>query len=313
MKLHYLATMVLAMTCTMSSCSDDDKDEPQLPAEEETNLSGTAISIPASVVDGVRVKDNGSGLAITYNADGTIDNANLYGTTYRFEYADSREATPTGRKLVRITASYTDGDEQEKWEATNFSFNTDGFIASYLEKSEERSGSNGDYDKTVIHATCDYTAAGRIKSIGLVADFTQCEDGQTHTYHESTSVSYTYNGGDLASSSVSDGEMTNRLTYGYDLASTNTYNIVTPQLAYGMANYSPIAYIFAVSGYLGNASANLPTSFTQDYIDHEDPEDSSSESFGISYTFDSANRIKSIICDADGYTYTTNMTYFVQE
>lgn len=298
------AALFISMGCVLSSCSDDDNDGPKDPSE------GAELSIPSSVVDGVRVQSDGSGINISYNADGSIEKATFNGIDYKFEYADSRAATSTGRKLVRIS-SYGDGFETE---ATNFKFNNDGFIESYTEKSEERDKYSGDYDKVTVKVKCSYNDDKRIRKMDLSSDTEEKYDGETEKYHQETTLNYKYSGGNLMESSVTGFDATNTVKYEYASNQVNTYNIITSQLAYGMANYSPMAYIFAITGYLGNASANLPSKMVSEYVDREDPSDIYSETHTVDifYTFDDKHAIESITSNVDGMTYILQMSYFVQ-
>jgi len=301
------AALFISMGCVMSSCSDDDNDGPEDPS------AGAELSIPSSVVDGVRVQSDGSGVNISYNADGSIEKATVNGIDFKFEYADSRAVTSTGRKLVRISA-YSDGG-YETYEATNFKFNNDGFIESYTEKTEERDEYSGDYDKVTIKVKCSYNDDKRIRKMDLSSDTEERYDGETEKYHQETTLNYKYSGGNLLESSVTGFDATNTVKYEYASVQANTYNIITSQLAYGIANYSPITYIFAMAGYLGNASASLPSRMISEYVDREDPSDIYSEThtMDISYTFDDKHAIKSITSNVDGMTYTVQMSYFVQE
>ncbi len=296
--------LTLSLSFMAASCSsDDDKDEPG---------SGEAVDmpIPSSVVEGVRVAGDGA-TKINYNSDGSIKNAEYNGTIYDFEYEGSRAAASTGRKLVRIVARGFGDNDGESWQATNFKFNTDGFIASYLEKEEEKYGSNEWYKQT-INVTISYNGDNRISSMNLSGTWEEMYDGEHDSGKAAATIKYSYKGGALESAVWNESDESNSYTYDYTQSHTNTYNIVTPQLGYGMGFYSPIAYVFATAGYLGNASSVLPDKVTHHLIDHEDPENSSSESYGISYTFNDKNRITSIISSVNGISYTTGMTYFEQ-
>lgn len=290
------------MAAACSSDSDNDNDEPEI---------GTPVDmpIPSSIVDGVRVADAGN-VKISYNTDGSIKDAELDGTVYEFEYEGSR-ASMTGRKLARIVTKYSDYNSSDSWQATNFQFNTDGFIVSYLEIN--KTTDEDFWEKTTLHVTVDYNAHGRISSMNVHGDYEGVDEDGHYKDRASGSVKYTYTGGSLESSVISDSESTSRYTYEYNLAHSNTYNVVTPQLAMGMAHYSPIAYVFAAAGYLGNASSQLPTKLTYSYIDHEEPEYSSSDNYNISYRFNDHNRITAITSEANGIPHSISMTYIEQK
>ena len=70
-----------------------------------------------------------SGVDVTYNEDGTIKEAEVDGNTLVFNYASSRaiKVDPI-RSLISITSSER---ESERWIASDFAFNTSGFVTAY--------------------------------------------------------------------------------------------------------------------------------------------------------------------------------------
>lgn len=299
------AFLMGALACAplFTSCSDDD---------EGGNGGGVEMYIPASVVDGVRVSgvssaaDSEHSFSIDYNDDGTPASMTVGGQTFDFEYeaatrAGARAAVPTGKKLVRIGCrQYNDtltGDKSS-WVATNFAFNTDGFVASYQEVIEEKFGSST--EKVVLHLTFDYDNKGRIQRVGIQGTDSgyDDEDGNWQE-HISTSLNYVYSGDALERAyNTYDGE-TMSYEYEYDTdAHANTYNVMTPQLAQGVSVYSPILYCLAFSGFMGNASAFLPTKCTyRSYSDYggEDPDYNDVEVYDITYTFWDNNKIHTMV------------------
>ncbi len=307
--IYPILTVALGFSAVSCSSDDDDNDGPS---------SGTPVDmpIPSSVVDGVRVSDIQGSASISYNADGSIKDATYNGTTYKFEYEGSRAAASTGRKLVRIVAvdnTYEDEGHYEKWEATNFKFNSDGFIVAYYETSEE--GRRGHWwEKISLDISVDYNNAGRISTMSIAGTYEGYdEDEGKYKGKDKAKVKYTYSGDNLISSVVDDPEGSISYTFDYSAAPDNAYNIVTPHLGAGMAMYSPIPYIFATAGYLGNASAQLPTKLTYKYIDKEDPEYNETDVYNITYSLDANNRINSISPSNSGGGYSTMyFNYIVQ-
>ncbi len=310
--------MIAVPVATFTSCGGDDDNG------NGGSDGGTEISIPASVVDGVRVQsivtDNGEqALNIDYNSDGTVSRATMGGCEYTFEYASStRAAEPTGRKLVRVYTKEVENDgEVNTWSATNFQFNTDGFVASYLEKFTENGkdddGSSYSYNANV-NVTCSYTAAGRIARIGLAGKQTGYDEGEQINENINTSVNYVYTGGSLSKVSFSYAGEVLEYTFGYDYAPTNTYNYMTPQMCKAMMTYSPLPYILAQTGYLGNASSQLPTKMTRhSYSNYSDGDPNYDEwqTTNISYSLWDNNRIKSISESYDGGRgYNYQLTFF---
>ncbi len=302
MKTKFLFPVVaLCMGLTAVSCSDDNKDNPDEPTGEAVDLP-----IPSSVVDGVRVTEIQGTLSVDYNADGSINTATVGGQTYRFEYADSRAAS-TGRKLARIVAKDSGDGYSDSWQATNFRFNKDGFIVGYLEINEENYETFS--EKTTLNVTVDYNSAGRITSMNISGTNSGVDEDGKYSYPVKGTIKYQYNGGALVSSTLQSPDASNTFTFDYNHPHTNTYNITTPQLAICMANYSPIAYVFAITGYMGNTSTELPTKLTQRYVDDGESE---TESWDISYTFNDHNAITSITSNIYGSAYTSSITYINQ-
>lgn len=293
------------------SCSDDD--------DGGGSQGGAEISIPASVVDGVRVSgisstDAESSFNAVYNDDGTPASATVAGQTFDFEYSPvTRAAVPTGKKLVKIGAHNPEGaSETSSWVATNFAFNTDGFVTSYQEVINE---SGKDYSlKVVFLLTFDYNNKGQLQRVGITGTESGNEDGESYSEHINTELKYVYSGDALKSASNTYEDETISYTYEYETTHANTYNVMTPQLAKGMAVYSPILYALANMGYMGNASSFLPTKCTyHSYSSYDDGDTNydDTETYNISYTFWDNNKISSIKTDMPGGTgYTYNYTYF---
>lgn len=301
----------------VSSCSSDDDDD----GGDDFNAEGTEISIPASVTDGVRVQkitadDSDMAVNVEYNEDGTISSATTGGQEFVFEYGSTRGATPTGRKLVMIKAKnlYDPYDDDEEWTAYNFTFNTDGFIVGYTENIKDKG--EGYSDDTTLKATLAYNAHGRIESLNL-SWRTKGWDEDEGNYSEngSTKMNYKYtNGGALKESGFTDSDSeTVKMIYEYDTdAHNNTYNVVTPQLGKGMAIYSPILYVLAVTGYVGNASSQLPTRYTYDsYSDYTDGDENYHDTYtmNLEYRFWDDNRIRTVTESRDNYEYPITSIY----
>ena len=306
-----------ALVCVLLfvSCSDDDNNG--------GNSGGEEISIPASVIDGVRVSgisstDVEGSFSVDYNDDGTPASATVAGQTFDFEYEPvTRAAVPTGKKLVKIGArNPEEASVTSSWVATNFAFNTDGFVASYQEVINE--SGDGYSSKVVFFLTFDYNNKGQLQRVGITGTENGIEDGERYSEHISTELKYVYSGDALESASNTyDGE-TISYTYEYGTDThANTYNVMTPQLAKGMAVYSPILYALANMGYMGNASAFLPTKCTyRSYSDYGDgdPDYDEKEEYDISYRFwddNSFDKIRDITTTMpNGYGYTYSYTYF---
>lgn len=309
--------LVCALMCAsaFSACSSDDDNDGGGSAG-----GGSDLSIPSSVVDGVRVtgittSDPENGFSVTYNDDGSPASATVKGTTYNYEYAGdaNRATTATGRKLVRVVASGDYGDGNSTWVASNFSFNQDGFLASY---KETMSASEYGYtEKAEYVMTFSYNGKGRLQRIAISGTYSESGDGESYSEPVSESIDYTYTGDNLTKvTNTSDGETLDYL-YEYGTSThSNAYNVMTPQLAEGMAFFSPMLYQLVYMGYLGNASAFLPTKMTyhsySSYTDGNSNYDDLYE-YDITYDFWSNNKIKSINCgQSNGYgSYTYNFLY----
>lgn len=62
--------------------------------------------------------------------------------------------------------------------------------------------------------------------------------------------------------------------------------------------------VFAITGYLGNAGANLPTAMTIKNTDLEDPSENSTERYNLSYTLNENKAIASYTLSGYGETMT---------
>lgn len=288
------------ISLTFTACSNDDDSEP--------GVGGGASmpSIPSSVVDGVRVTEMG-GVSVSYNTDGSINEATADGITYKFEYAGSR-AEGTTRQLSRI---YATGYDDEKITATNFAFNTDGFVVRWY---EERVDQGEDYmEKVSINYTIDYSAKGRIQTMNFSGKMEGYDEDGRYSETGKGAVKYSYTAEQLTSSVYEDAEAKSSISFSYNsTAPTNTYNIVTTHLAGGMSHITEIAKIFAYAGYLGNSSSVLPTGMSYTYVDKED-DYSESDTYSISYTTNSAGRVTAVTTtNEEGYSTTEHIGYKAQ-
>ena len=289
---------VALLGLTFCACSDDD--------DEAGGGSSASISIPASVVDGVRESEmTGScALNVTYNDDGTIAKAKTNGCDFVFEYEPATRGTvATGKAIKQIVASYTDNDNGTKYSyvASGFSFNTDGFLTKFHEESVEESSYGSDHFKETVKydATMSYNAKGRLQSITVNGSWNSVEtvDGETEKESGSGkgSLKFSYKGDVLEKTSItSDGE-TSEFVFGYNSTSpSNYYNIVTPQMAEAMSFGSPVLRILAMTGYLGNASATLPSTYQIIYTNDEESENEV-DTYNIVYNmWDNTQRVKDI-------------------
>ena len=303
--------LALAGAPLLVSCSDDEA-EPAAAAD---------LYVPASIVDGVMLSgietnDPDNSFVATYDADGAPVYATVDGRTFHFEYqAGTRAAaTPTGKKLVMIAARDTLPDEYEASHvATNFAFNVDGFVASYQEITTE-SGPGYTMKSTAFY-TFTYNNKGQIQRVGITGSYTETSDEETVSEPVRSELLFEYSGDALSRvRNTYDGET---VEYLYEYATdthANTYNKMTPQLATGMGVLSPVMKSLANMGYMGNASAFLPTKYTyhafSDYADG-DPNYEDTESFDISYRFWDNNRVRSISSSQNGVErYRYFMLYF---
>lgn len=309
-KVKFMAMLLAAtaMSVNFTACSDDDENEGE--GGGSGSGTGTGLSIvPPSIVDGMCVAgitttDSNSAISIDYNDDGSINSATMQGLTYNFEYSESR----ADKKLIRVKAyiKYSDdGEEVEyNWTSENFVEGTNGFVISYTTKANYSASEPGYAESSEIelNAKITYNADGRITSMKQTGtqSYTDTEDGSGSGNCDYT-IEYSYNNGMLTSSTGiyhdaydEVGWVKQAVDYGYDgSAHANTYNIFTPQLAEGVAQIDPVAYILCICGYLGNASTMLPTSATTFYQE-SDWESANDEVYEMEYSFDAFNRIDEI-------------------
>lgn len=273
----------------LTACDDDD--------ENGTQGNGPApIGIPSSVVDGVRATSM-SGVDVTYNEDGTIKEAEVDGNTLVFNYASSRaiKVDPI-RSLISITSSER---ESERWIASDFAFNTSGFVTAYKLKYTD---TDPDFREEMnIAYTFNYNADGQMQKISMKVDGKDDEG----SYSESGEINYTYNNKVLEKIEAKSKNVTCSQTYEYTQAIKNTYNamplLLLPE---ALASDDCVFNVFAITGYLGNAGANLPTAMTIKNTDLEDPSENSTERYNLSYTLNENNAISSYTLSRYGETMT---------
>lgn len=313
---------MLTMGMAFVACSDDD--EKGGGGDTETS---TPISIPASVVDGVRISkltnsDGSDALEVTYHNDGTIDKAVMNGQTFDFEYEPStRGAVATGREIKRITCKTYESDgegdhDSGTWVLTGFQFNTDGFLIGYHEEYTLDEVWDDEHLRTRGRHNCtlNYNAKGRLLSNHYSGSWS---DSEGEGGNVDNTLEFTYKGDVLEKAFISDtdedGTETITFSFGYNSTSpSNYYNIMTPQLAASMSIASPVLYLLAMTGYLGNASATLPSSFSR--IDTSSDGGTDSDTYTLTYNMWDNQRVKDIIMMRGGYQYAFwNYDYFVQE
>ena len=273
----------------LTACDDDD--------ENGTQGNGPApIGIPSSVVDGVRATSM-SGVDVTYNEDGTIKEAEVDGNTLVFNYASSRaiKVDPI-RSLISITSSER---ESERWIASDFAFNTSGFVTAYKLKYTD---TDPDFREEMnIAYTFNYNADGQMQKISMKVDGKDDEG----SYSESGEINYTYNNKVLEKIEAKSKNITCSQTYEYTQAIKNTYNamplLLLPE---ALASDDCVFNVFAITGYLGNAGANLPTAMTIKNTDLEDPSENSTERYNLSYTLNENKAISSYTLSRYGETMT---------
>ena len=273
----------------LTACDDDD--------ENGTQGNGPApIGIPSSVVDGVRATSM-SGVDVTYNEDGTIKEAEVDGNTLVFNYASSRaiKVDPI-RSLISITSSER---ESERWIASDFAFNTSGFVTAYKLKYTD---TDPDFREEMnIAYTFNYNADGQMQKISMKVDGKDDEG----SYSESGEINYTYNNKVLEKIETKSNNITCSQTYEYTQAIKNTYNamplLLLPE---ALASDDCVFNVFAITGYLGNAGANLPTAMTIKNTDLEDPSENSTERYNLSYTLNENKAIASYTLSGYGETMT---------
>lgn len=273
----------------LTACDDDD--------ENGTQGNGPApIGIPSSVVDGVRATSM-SGVDVTYNEDGTIKEAEVDGNTLVFNYASSRaiKVDPI-RSLISITSSER---ESERQIASDFAFNTSGFVTAYKLKYTD---TDPDFREEMnIAYTFNYNADGQMQKISMKVDGKDDEG----SYSESGEINYTYNNKVLEKIEAKSKNITCSQTYEYTQAIKNTYNamplLLLPE---ALASDDCVFNVFAITGYLGNAGANLPTAMTIKNTDLEDPSENSTERYNLSYTLNENKAISSYTLSGYGETMT---------
>ena len=274
----------------LTACDDDD--------ENGTQGNGPApIGIPSSVVDGVRATSM-SGVDVTYNEDGTIKEAEVDGNTLVFNYASSRaiKVDPI-RSLISITSSER---ESERWIASDFAFNTSGFVTAYKLKYTDTDPDFREEMNTIY--TFNYNADGQLQKISMRTD----GKGDEGPYSESSEINYTYNNKVLEKIETKSNNVTYySQTYEYTQAIKNTYNamplLLLPE---ELASDDCVFNVFAITGYLGNAGASLPTAMTIKSIDPEDSSENSTERYNLSYTFNENKAISSYTLSRYGETMT---------
>lgn len=263
--------------------------------------SATMLPIPASVVDGVRLTGMGNIGSVNYNPDGSISQAVLNGVRFDFEYVASRAAVSTGSKLQKIVV-HNSREEYDEYEAYNFSFNTDGYIAKWEEYMEYDGGD--EYGKATLTYTTDYNASGHIQKLNISgsSEYYDSEDGH-ETEPIRGAVEYKYLGGKLMSSSyyIPD-EGLSEFFLGYDSAPENTYNIAPYPLSEVMGHslLSEVADLFAFLGYLGKPSSHLPTSCSYEGDDMD---------MTISYKTNDHNLVTSMSFIIGGSRKTVDLKY----
>ena len=273
----------------LTACDDDD--------ENGTQGNGPApIGIPSSVIDGVRATSM-SGVDVTYNEDGTIKEAEVDGNTLVFNYASSRaiKVDPI-RSLISITSSER---ESERWIASDFAFNTSGFVTAYKLKYTD---TDPDFREEMnIAYTFNYNADGQMQKISMKVDGKDDEG----SYSESGEINYTYNNKVLEKIEAKSKNITCSQTYEYTKAIKNPYNamplLLLPE---ALASDDCVFNVFAITGYLGNAGANLPTAMTIKNTDLEDPSENSTERYNLSYTLNKNKAISSYTLSGYGETMT---------
>lgn len=306
---------LLAMVGVMfTACSDDDDNGGGNPSS-----GGSEFGIPASVVDGVRVSsiEGDSPMTVTYNGDGTIAKVVCGENEYVFEYDGvTRADQPASRKLLRIVTSYTYSDEysheSEKSIGNGFQFDKNGFLIGYTEEqicsysSQYGSHSSSSTERYVYKCSLNYNAKGRLLSNSVTCNWEDVtiENGEKETEKGSDKVTikYDYSGDVLTKVSGGTNGSSYSWSFGYDSTSpSNYYNIFTPNLAVGVSIFSRILYILATQGYLGNASATLPSTMTERSVDEDDVE---TYTYNFTYTmWDNTQKVKTVETWSNGIPY----------
>lgn len=296
--MNKLITIFTLGCLLLTSCSDDDT-----PANggDSTGLK----AVPSSVVCGLRIAGitgpNGEDYFANYNSNGTINYFVINSLHYNFEY-DNNSSTPI---LKRIYAENKDGDEFISWEATNFNANSNGFVVSYTESvkyyDEYESGSAN------LNMSFTYNSEGQVSNITQTGTQSYTDEDGTFSGDRNYIIEYNYIDGNLISSKGNYGDSLSEVVYEYDdeEEKENTYNIFTPQMAAGIGQWDPVAYMLAYLGYVGNASKMLPIAMTETEIEVDNY---NSWTYGISYVFDSQNKIEEVKMTNE---YGTEAVYYV--
>lgn len=135
------------------------------------------------------------------------------------------------------------------------------------------------------------------------------ENGEKETEKGSdkVTINYDYSGDVLTKVGGATSEGSYSWSFGYDSTSpSNYYNIFTPNLAVGVSIYSHILYILATQGYLGNASATLPSTMTSRSVDKDDDGEDEVETstYNIIYTmWDNTQKVKTVETWSNGFPY----------
>lgn len=311
---------LLAMAGVMfTACSGDDDNGGGNPSS-----GGAEFGIPASVVDGVRVSsiEGNSPMTVTYNGDGTIAKVVCDGNEYVFEYDGvTRADQPASRKLLRIVSSYTYNDavshESVKSIGSGFQFDKNGFLISYTEEQidsysyNSNGQSSSSTERYVYNSSLNYNAKGRLLSNSVTCNWEDVtiENGvkETEKGSDKGTFKYDYSGDVLTKVGGASSEGSYSWSFGYDSTSpSNYYNIFTPNLAVGVSIYSHILYILATQGYLGNASATLPSTMTSRSVEKDDDGEVEveTETYNFTYTmWDNTQKVKTVETWSNGIPY----------
>ena len=115
------------------------------------------------------------------------------------------------------------------------------------------------------------------------------------SYSESGEINYTYNNKVLEKIEAKSKNIICSQTYEYTQAIKNTYNamplLLLPE---ALASDDCVFNVFAITGYLGNAGANLPTAMTI----------KNTERYNLSYTLNENKAISSYTLSGYGETMT---------
>lgn len=291
---YYFAVLAFA-GCTLTACSDSDD------GNFDDGTASTEFFVPASIVDGTRVQSVG-GLNATYNEDGSIAKLENNGTTYNFEYGNgTRAAVSTGRQIKRIYANVNGAI----CEGTNFKFNSYGFLTAMTFHSRTIDGSNYTEELNLNYAL-SYDGTGHLTSNKITGNVKWNEDGESGDENVNTTVNFTWENGNLTSSSASTNVASVNTTLDYG-TEANTFNLTTPAMAgvIGFMSDDPILTALSMLGFTGNSSAMLPVKLVCKITD-EDGTDTDVSNF--TYTFNPDHSVD-IINVTDGYGSTYNFKY----